>query len=75
MSDDLGTVLPADIFNHPDCFSQLYWRWENEVAKPALEKQGYTDIRFYNIERDSFGPLIRGVAASKDGKQQEFFYG
>lgn len=70
---DLHTVIgEVDITNY--CGS-YYYDWEKKVATPALEKLGYTDIWFYNIEADSFGPLIRGVRCQKDGKSVEMFYG
>lgn len=52
-----------------------YWKWEDNVAIPKLTELGYTNIGFYNIEADSFGPLIRGGIAFLDGKQVKFCYG
>lgn len=77
MSDkDLSDILPDELFNHSDCFNSTYYaRWEREVATPALVEAGYTDIRFYNVERDSFGPLIRGISTLKNGEQHTFYYG
>jgi hypothetical protein len=49
---------------------------ESTVLRPALERRGYTGIRFYMVEQDSFGPLIRGcVATCHCGKRVRFFYG
>ena len=41
-----------------------YRDWEKEIAKPAIERAGFTGVRFYSVEEDSFGPLIRGVEAT-----------
>lgn len=55
---------------------ERYFQGEQEILKPALWRRGYTDVRFYMIESDSFGPLIRGCkAVDEDGKPVEFFYG
>ena len=53
-----------------------YHSSELNLMKPALEKLGFTEVRFFTMERDSFGPLLRGcVAVDKQGKTQEFYYG
>lgn len=52
-----------------------YWKWESDVAKPAIEAAGFTDIHFFSVEEDSFGPLIRGVTAIKNGIRHEWEYG
>jgi hypothetical protein len=78
MSDErnLGDLLPDALFNHPDCFSSCgYWRWEKEVAQPAIEAQGFEVIRWYSTDEDSFGPLVRAVDVRKDGVKQTFYYG
>lgn len=53
-----------------------YFDWEQNIAKPAMQAKGFTDISFYTAEGDSFGPLIRGVRC-KDSKGNEFkfYYG
>jgi hypothetical protein len=49
---------------------------ERTILKPALERRGFTEISFYMIEQDSFGPLIRGaVALNPDRQTVRFFYG
>lgn len=42
-----------------------YRKGEQTIISPQLEKLGYFDIEFFNIEADSFGPLIRGVNAKR----------
>lgn len=67
--DFIGKEAEAFSFDH-------YGDGEQEILRPALEKRGYTLIRFYNVEADSFGPLIRGcVATCHCGKRVRFFYG
>jgi len=60
-----------------DQFSfERYYEGERAILRPALEKRGYSDVVFYNIEADSFGPLIRGCRATCHcGKLVRFFYG
>lgn len=56
-------------------FSEYYTQ-EQTVIKPALEKDGYTDIQFFMGERDSFGPLSRIITArDKNGVMVKFIYG
>lgn len=54
-------------------------RWsegEHDILSPALEARGYTQVRFYMLEEDSFGPLMRGcVALDPSGKRVRFYYG
>jgi len=53
-----------------------WFRGEREILKPALERRGFTNISFYMVESDSFGPLIRGCRAmGPNGKQMGFYYG
>lgn len=52
-----------------------YTYWELNVAYPAAVKAGYDLIRFYDGEKDSFGPLTRVMEAVKDGKKFYFVYG
>lgn len=70
---DLGDVIGEKMAG----FSCSDWReGERTILKPALEELGYTDVSFYMIEQDSFGPLSRGVIArDKDGKRVRFYYG
>ena len=52
-----------------------YRRWEEEVARPALEAAGWKVGPFYTSEGDSFGPLIRSVVCRRGAEEQGFFYG
>lgn len=53
-----------------------YYDGEVTILTPALEARGYSNVGFYMIEQDSFGPLIRGVRATDTaGKTVRFFYG
>lgn len=52
-----------------------FYRWETDVASPLLKSLGYTILRWYSIERDSFGPLIRGVWVRKNNKDTLLSYG
>lgn len=53
-----------------------YYEGERNLLQPGLEKRGYTNISFYMVEQDSFGPLIRGcVAKCHCGKRVRFWYG
>lgn len=60
----------------PSYCSRTYWEWEEQVAKPLLASLGYTDVAFYDGERDSFGPLSREVQMSDpDGRKVMTYYG
>jgi hypothetical protein len=64
----------------PDAMEQfdyeLYHTGEERLIKPALEKLGYTNIRFSMGERDSFGPLSRIVhATNPEGQRIQIVYG
>lgn len=49
---------------------------EQTIIKPALEALGYTNIRFIDGDRDSYGPLTRIVIAVRaHGKTEYFIYG
>lgn len=70
--DDLFTVIGmVDMDGY--CASD-YWRWEDRVARPALEALGYTQVCFSMGECDSFGPLSRIVTATKDGVVRRMVY-
>ncbi|MCJ8138405.1 hypothetical protein [Falsirhodobacter halotolerans] len=73
---DLAEVLPNDLFNHPNCFGTYSYRsWELDLATPALVAAGFEVGAWRMEERDSFGPLVRSVALTKDSKTERFFYG
>ena len=52
-----------------------YYAEEKEKIKPKLEGLGYDSVEFWTIEGDSFGPLVRGVRAKKDGQIHQWSYG
>lgn len=52
-----------------------YTKWENTIAKPALEQAGYKHVEFSSYEEDSFGPLIREVTAVKNNVLYKMYYG
>jgi hypothetical protein len=52
-----------------------YYNDEEKVIKPALEKLGYSNIRFSMGEYDSFGPLSRVITAIKNGQTVTLVYG
>jgi len=72
-SRDLLNFLGDEV----DTFDFSRWReGELTILKPALEKRGFTSVSFYMIEKDSFGPLIRGVTAiNPEGQRMRFYYG
>ena len=53
-----------------------YREGEADILRPALERRGFTSVRFYMGEEDSFGPLSR-MCAAKDpsGAEVRFYYG
>ena len=74
---DLLAILPDDISMENYCGQQGAWaKWENEIATPALQALGYTNIRWHMGERDSFGPLSRVVLCDdSNGIRHKFIYG
>ena len=53
-----------------------YWSGEQNILKPALERRGFTQVAFFDGERDSFGPLSRIVTATDaKGQSRKFIYG
>ena len=52
-----------------------YRTGEINILQPQLEKLGYKVIRWYDGERDSFGPLSRVALIEKDGIQYKYCYG
>ena len=57
-------------------FSFASWRQgESDVLQPRLEALGYTDIKWFMGEHDSFGPLTRICHAKKDGVLEKLTYG
>lgn len=73
---NLFDLLPEEVANHPACCdSRRYDEWENDIAAPALLSLGYVASGWHTIDGDSFGPLVRGVTLTKDGKRQIYTYG
>ena len=66
--------LPSEFWSR---FSfEDYHRDEQQLLKPALEAQGFTNVVFSMGEQDSFGPLSRVVTCEdKTGKTRYFVYG
>lgn len=63
-------------FKDFDFSTATYRQQEIEILQPQLEAYGFTDINWYDGERDSFGPLTRMVSAvHPDGNLIEMFYG
>jgi|SRR4051794_1475609 len=53
-----------------------YVNGERTILQPQLEARGYTDIKWYMGEYDSFGPLTRVCEAkSSNGERIYFIYG
>jgi hypothetical protein len=72
---NLFTVIGNHLSRDKRYCGEMYWDWEDNVAKPALEALGYERVTFHMGERDTFGPLSRKVFAYKDGRRHEFIYG
>lgn len=73
---DLLCLLPDEIANHPACFdSKRYREWEDEIAYPALLNRGYVATNWRTTDGDSFGPLVRAVDLTKNGKTETYYYG
>ena len=53
-----------------------FFRHEQTILKPRLERKGYKNIKFLMGEKDSFGPLTRVCHCNdKDGHKRYFIYG
>jgi hypothetical protein len=72
---DLLDVIGENAAEEPNYCSRTYWKWEDDTAKPLLEKLGYSNIEFSMGECDSFRPLTRIVTATKDEVAYRFIYG
>lgn len=78
MSDegDLWDLLPDEVSNHPACCDSVrYLEWERQIATPALRALGYEPRNWRTTDGDSFGPLVRAVDLTKDGKTRTYSYG
>jgi hypothetical protein len=57
-------------------YDENYRQQEIDLLQPQLEALGYTDIKWGDGERDSFGPLTRTCTAkNRYGLVDHFFYG
>ena len=53
-----------------------YLDWESSVRRWLIQNHGWGGFQWFDIERDSFGPLVRGLrCVDNKGKDREFFYG
>jgi hypothetical protein len=79
---DLLEVIGQDAMDAPGyCNTDLrnpgpfYWDWEDDVAKPRLERLGYFVIAWKDGERDSFGPLTRIAIVKRNQEVSGLIYG
>lgn len=75
---DLLDEIPQDLANDPRyCSVELarFIDWENDVATPALEHNGWHVLSWHTGEQDSFGPLSRYARCKKNGQRIDFVYG
>lgn len=74
MEFDLLEVLGE--CDHTGMFSSNYWDWEERVANVILKSKGYRVIRWWSPDKDSFGPLVRGVdVITPNGEKRTLTYG
>lgn len=80
----INGILPSN-FDNTDYCQENYSRWEDRASN-WLVTNGFAVFKqnlskwakngFYTIEKDSFGPLIRGVDVSAPtGEKQTLIYG
>lgn len=63
-----------DAVPYADCkYSYDYTRWER-MASVFIKLEGYTNIRWYTSDGDSFGPLCRTVTAELNGIRYSALY-
>jgi hypothetical protein len=80
---EVPSIYLLDIIGHESadkpfyCSPEKYWAWEINTAIPALLEKGYVihELKFSHLERDSFGPLSRGILVSKDKVLSIAWYG
>jgi hypothetical protein len=59
-----------------DYCGRQYWRWEEQIAQPALEALGYKVVSWYTVDGDACGPLVRGVIVmTEEGEERLLTYG
>ena len=57
-------------------YTKSYYQDEALFSDKVLKPLGYTKIDWFSVERDSFGPLVRGVTAiNKDSQEEKATYG
>ena len=61
-------------FNEDYC-GQFYWRWEERIATPLLNKANVRVVKFWTGDGDSFGPLVRCVRCVVDDTSIQLCYG
>jgi hypothetical protein len=66
----LNEIISFDNFKFKE-----YYNGEKDLLAPQLVKLGYTILRWYSEESDSFGPLSRACICKKDGISYKFYYG
>lgn len=52
-----------EFFGVDDFRFAQYFQDERKKLQPKLEQAGYTNVEFFTVDSDSFGPLVRGVKA------------
>jgi hypothetical protein len=77
MDSTTPSINLFDILNFGEFdFGGDYRAQEVELLQPQLIERGYSNFIWFDVERDSFGPLVRGCTAlSVDGELVDFFYG
>ncbi len=72
---DLFSLLPPDLKKDPRAFDSHgdMHKWDHDVCW-WLIAHGYESNRFYTVDGDSFGPLVRGVKLRKFGEEQWLLY-
>lgn len=89
IEEDIETILPSRDSKTIICWEHyfasgsykqgniwLHWRTWEKIVRIYLEAYGWSDIFFYSIDSDSFGPLVRGMRAiDPSGQKRLFSYG
>ena len=68
MENKLQSIVDNFHFNFEE-----YYTSEKECTK-LIAEAGFHTIKWYTAEGDSFGPLVRAVTATKDGKRWVAYY-
>lgn len=73
---DIFDIISHKVSMENYCGSKgKYIEWENKVASPKLVEAGYHLTYWRTTDGDSFGPLVRGMIATKDGQKVLITYG